>query len=356
MLIQGSLGIFMGRLNDKFGPRLVLTFCGFIFGLGYLLMSQVNNEWQLYLIYGLVAGIGMSGVFVACLSTVARWFVKRRGIMTGIVIAGTGIGTFILPPISTWLIEIYDWRMAYIIVGSAILVIGVLAAQFMKRDPSKLGAHSSSQNTEEKQVSTLNAQGFSFAEALRTSQFWIIAVIFFCLGYTVFTVNVHLVPNITDVGISAVTAANILAVTGVVNAIGCIILGGTVDRIGSKRVCVIGFALIAISFFWLMLIKEAWVFYLYAIIWGLASGVGPVESTLTAELFGMKAHGAIFGVVGFGFTIGAALGPFLTGFLFDVTSNYQIAFFICGVLGLLGFILAVTLRPTRSKVIKIQIS
>ena len=109
-IIQGLLAIVVGRVNDRFGPRVVITFCGFIFGLGYLLMSQVSALWQLYLFYGVMIGTGMSGAFVPLTSTVARWFVKRRSMMTGIVVAGIGIGGLIAPPVANWLISIYDWR------------------------------------------------------------------------------------------------------------------------------------------------------------------------------------------------------------------------------------------------------
>jgi MFS family permease len=139
MIIYGVLGIAVGALNDRFGPRIVVTFCGFLLGIGYLLMSQVNTLWQLYLFLGVIVGIGMSGVWVPQLSTVARWFVKRRTLMTGIVIAGAGIGQLIGPPVITRLISIYDWRLTFIILGGVVLVAMVLAAQFLKRDPVHMG-------------------------------------------------------------------------------------------------------------------------------------------------------------------------------------------------------------------------
>lgn len=123
MLMQGVGAIIMGRLNDKLGPRFVMTLCGFLLGLGYLLMSLIIGGWQLYLFYGVIIGIGMGGSFVALLSTVARWFVKRRGMMTGIVIAGMGIGTFIVTPVSNWLISIYDWRVSYAIPAFSLRII-----------------------------------------------------------------------------------------------------------------------------------------------------------------------------------------------------------------------------------------
>ena len=101
--------------------------------------------------------------------------------------------------------------------------------------------------------------------------------------------NVHLVPHITDLGISTVTAANVLAVMGALTAVGCIVLGGFADRLGSRKVCVISFIMVVVGLSFLVLTKEVWMFYLCAAIFGLGSGgSAPIESTLTAELFGMK--------------------------------------------------------------------
>jgi MFS family permease len=353
MLFQGLGSMYLGRLNDKLGPRLVMTICGAFLGVGVLLMSQVGGAWQLYLFYGVLVGIGMGGAFVALLSTVARWFVKRRGMMTGIVIAGVGLGTLIIPPIASWLISIYNWRMSYVIVGSIVLVIGVLAAQLLRRDPTKMGLVPHGEQKVDEQRLGSGEQGFSLSEAIHTRQFWMIVIAYFCLGYCVFTINVHLVPTITDIGISATTAANVLAVSGALTAVGCMVLGSTIDRIGSRYVLLISFTMITASVLWLVGIKQVWMFYLYAVIYGLGSGGGaPAESTLTAELFGMKSHGAIFGFVSFCFTIGGAVGPFLTGYLFDVTSNYQLAFLITAASGAVGIIFTAILRPIKRQELK----
>jgi len=138
-LLNGLLGIGMGMLNDRRGPRLVVTTCGILLGAGYLLMSQIDTIWQLYLFYGVIVGIGISGAWVPLLSTVSRWFVKRRALMCGIVLSGVGIGVVIIPPLAAWLISIYSWRTSYIIVGIIVLVLVILAAQFLRRDPSQVG-------------------------------------------------------------------------------------------------------------------------------------------------------------------------------------------------------------------------
>ncbi len=346
MLFQAIGAPLLGILNDKLGPRFVMTLCGFFLGIGYLLMSQLGSIWQLYLFYGLVIGMSMGGQFVSLLSTIARWFVTRRGIMTGIVIAGLGIGGFIMPPVANWLIAVYDWRLSYIIIGSVVLVIGILAAQFLRRDPGKMGLLPYSVNNEGKHGLAAGDEGLSLREAIHTKQFFITLIMFTSLGYCLMTINVHLVPHITDLRISAMTAANVLAVIGALTAIGCIVLGGFADKIGSRQVCVISFIMLVAGLFGFVLAREVWMFYLCAIVFGVGSGgTAPTESTVTAELFGIKSHGSISGIISAGFVLGDALGPFVTGFLFDVAGNYQMAFVVCAVVGTLGLLFSISLKP-----------
>ena len=311
-------------------------------------MSLTSNSWQFYLFYGVIIGIGTSGVFVVLLSTVARWFVQKRGLMTGVVLTGGGIGTLIMSPVSTWLISIYDWRLSYIIMGTTVLIIGTLAAQFLRRDPAKVGLLPYGQHEVKESVSASTIEGLSLKEAIYTRQLWMVAAIFFCLGYIIFTINVHLVPHITDLGISATTAANIFAITGGIRIAGGIVLGGAADRIGSRGVLVISLILMSAAMFWLVPVKEVWILSLFAVAYGLGNGgSAPMESTVVAELFGMKSHGFILGVISFAFTIGGATGPLMAGYIFDVNGNYQAAFLICASIGVLALILAAILRPIK---------
>lgn len=122
----------MGGLNDRFGPRVVITVCGVFLAVGYLLMSQTSAVWQLYLFYGVAVGTGMAGFYIPLASTVARWFVKRRGMMTGIVVSGVSIGILVAPPVANWLISIHDWRLSYIIIGSTASLVVILAGQLLR--------------------------------------------------------------------------------------------------------------------------------------------------------------------------------------------------------------------------------
>ena len=347
-IIQGLLSIVVGRINDRFGPRIVITVCGFVLGLGYLLMSQIGTLWQLYLFYGVIIATGMGGTFVPLLSTVARWFVKRRGTMTGIVVAGSAVGGLISPPLANWLISIYDWRISYIILGSIALVVVVIVAQLLRRDPAQVGQMPYGEGKEETELK-VGAKAFSLKEAASGRQFWLVFSMFLCLGFALFIILVHIAPHATDLGFSAATAANILAAAGGGSVIGRLLLGGAADRIGNRQVFIIGFVLMAVASLWLIPATETWALYLFAVVFGFASGGGIMsESPLVAELFGLGSHGLILGVTSFGFSIGAAAGPLLAGYIFDVTGSYNVAFLACAAVSVVGLILGAILRPTKT--------
>ena len=213
-LLSGVLGVFVGSLNDRFGPRIIMAVTGFFFGLGYLLMSQLNTIGQLYLFYGFVAGSGLSTTNVIALTTTARWFVRRRGMMTGIVKAGSGVGQLIIPLLASMFIINYGWRTSYVIIGSLALVLIIAISRLLRRDPSQMGLLPDGDEKTTAGKIDMTEGGLSLREASRTRQFWTICVVNLIVVYFLLTIMVHIVPHVTDLGISATTAANILATIG----------------------------------------------------------------------------------------------------------------------------------------------
>jgi len=266
--------------------------------------------------------------------------------MTGVILAGMGTGLWVAPLVANRLNNAYGWRMSYLILGIAVLVIVTAAAQFLRRDPAQSGQspHTSDQNEGLK-----GKTGLSLVEALRTGQFWIFLATLTCLGFFLLTITVHIVPHAEDLGISSINAAGILATVGVANILGMVVLGILGDRIGNRKVITICFAVMAAALLWLIPAVAAWKLYLFAAVFGFFQGGTAVqESPITASLFGLREHGVIFGAIGIGFTAGAALGPFISGHIFDVYGSYQPAFLICAVLGLAGFILTLFLKPVEN--------
>jgi MFS family permease len=192
------------------------------------------------------------------------------------------------------------------------------------------------------------ASGLSFREALNTRQFWLVTGTFFCYGVCVLAITTHIVIHAIELGISATNAANILAAVGVVSIIGKLVLGTTADRIGHKQALIVSFILLVVALFWLAAATNLWALFAFAIVFGFAYGGSATSSiSLVALLFGVKSLGLILALVNIGFTTGAAMGPLMAGYIFDITGSYQIAFIVSAIVGIIGLILTVLLAPTK---------
>lgn len=348
--VMTLFGLGGGRLTDKHGPRPVVTVCGLLLGLGFFLMSRISTVWQLYLVYGVVIGIGMSGLWIPMTSTMARWFVKRRVLMTAIILSGAGLGTVIMPPLATWLIDSFEWRTSYIAVGLVALLVVTSAAQFLRRDPAQTQQLPYSAAQAEAGNPSLQTEGLSLRRTIRVREFWLLCAVFICLWFSANVMWTHIVIHAIDLGVSAITAASIPAIMGGAGIAGRLIMGGAADRVGHKPILLTGFALLSLSLLWLLMTKELWGIYLFAVIFGFSlAGLATLEAPLIAGLFGLNSLGLILGSVELVATVFAAPSPMLAGHIFDTMDSYQLAFLICAVLGIIGVLLALLLRLPSSE-------
>ncbi|MFC1798448.1 MFS transporter [Thermodesulfobacteriota bacterium] len=343
---MGLIGIWVGRLNDKVGPKKMMAVTGFFFGLGYLFMSRIEAIWQLYLFYGVGVGIGLSAVDVIPLSTTARWFVKNRGKMTGIVKVGTGAGQFSIPLMVSLLIAAYGWRTSYVILGITVMLLLISIRQLLRRDPGQMAFTEEESKYPSDEKPGQAVEGLSLHEAFRTRQFWAICLINLAVIFCLLSIMVHIVPHAQDLGASATRAAGVLATIGGVSIIGRFVSGIAVDRFGSKLIMMVCFALLISGLLWLQMAREEWMLYLFGVIYGIAHG-GYFTAILpiVAEYFGIYAHGVLFGIVVFSGTIGGSIGPFLAGYIFDMTSSYNQAFWLFTLTSVLGLVMLISLKP-----------
>ena len=356
-ILSGVTSVLVGRLTDRFGSQMVMTLVGLLLGLGYLLMSQISSIWQLYLFYGVLIGLGMGGPFVSLLTTIARWFVARRGLMTGIVLAGIGVGSIIVPPVANWLISNFNWHTSYVILGIMVLALIVPSAQFFRAKPKPTGQITYGEDERVEHQSQVETRAISLREAIGTWQLWTVCTMVFCLGFCVFSIIVHIVPHATDLGISPSIASLLLAIIGISSIGGKVGMGYLADSIGARKVWIICFAFLAIAMIGTAITTEVWILYAVIAVFGFAYGGGvSVESILIAELFGLDSLGAILGLAGFFFTFGAALGPLQAGYIFDVTSSYQLAFIILGIAAVLGLIASAAIKPINHNRISSQVN
>jgi MFS family permease len=321
-ILFGLVCIFSAGLSDKLGPRKVIIGCSILLGISYFLMSRVESLWEMYLYFGVLVSLGMSS-YIPLLSLVARWFTRRRGMVTGIVFSGMGLGTMLLPLAANQLIVYYSWRMAFIILAVLALALTLIAALFMKAAPE----HSRGEPNNEP------GRGSTFMEAVRTRQFILLCVLYFCFLFCLVTIMVHVVIHGIGLGIAAADAAFILAIIGGACIVGMNVMGAASDRAGIRLAMVISFALMALSLAWLLYAGTAWALYLFAVIFGFAyGGMQTLFSPLVAELFGLRSHGIILGAAAFIGTVGAVIGPIFAGYIFDAMGSYSYAFLICAIL------------------------
>lgn len=349
-LTMGIMAIVIGTMTDRFGPRVIMTICASLFGTGLLLLSHVAAVWQIYLFY-IVVGMGLSAGDVVPLSVIVRWFVKKRGVMSGIMKVGTGLGMMVIPLVANWLITTYGWRTAYTVHGIIVLAVVIPLAQLLRRDPRQIGQMPDGEKQAQTDGLDLGEQGLSLREAIHTGQFWMVCAFYLTILFCVQTTLVHIVPHAIDLGLTAATAAGTVAIIGGASMVGRLVMGFTGDRIGSKRAMVTCFLILVSALIWLQWARELWMLYLFAAVYGFShGGFFALISPLIAGLFGTRSQGTLLGVVIFSGTLGGSAGPFVAGTVFDVTGSYRIAFLILLTLAIVGLTLASLLRPLAKRV------
>jgi MFS family permease len=350
-IFQGALFILTGKLCDKIGPRLILVGTAIFLGLGYFLMSRIESISQLYLFYGVIVAFGMSGGFVPLMSTIARWFKKRRGMMTGLVLAGGGLGQATFPPLATWLISRFEWREAYIILSVSVFVIIGVLAQLLRRDPEQKGQKPYGDGEDLVERQDVEPKGFTLLQAVSTRQFWIYGLAIVCGQFAIGIMVVHSVPYGIDIGMSPEAAAGIVTTFAAVGTSARVISGFVLDRTGCKRVLAVASLLIGVGLSGIAAIQTTWSLYLFAAVFGFGFGaLASTMSPLSAELFGMTSHGVIFGVITFGGTIGGGIGPLVAGKIFDITGVYTNAFITGAIFSFCAFVLTLFLKPVKTHI------
>ena len=350
-LVQAAVGIGAGWLNDRLGPRMVVIFLGSFLGLCYLLMSQINTLWQFQINYAVMGGIGTSVLAVPVMATLARWFLKRRGLMIGIVQTGSSVGGLFSPPFAGWLILAYGWRNAYIVIGFICLIGMILAGLFLKRDPRDVGGLPDGEIPSEKPLpeqksAGLSVQGISVRRIMRTKSFWMLAGLYGSFGFCRSAFMPHLTAHAQDLGFSLADGANILAVLAGASIIGRIGMGRLGDVIGNLPTFAISFAFTTAVLIWGLMADRLWELYLFAFVFGFGWGAQAVlRFSATSEVLGLGSLGLFMGILSFAESLAAAFATYIAGYVFDVVGHYSPAFWMGIAVSITGAVLAWLLRP-----------
>jgi len=339
-VVMGMGAYLAGRLSDVYGPRGVLTVTALSTSLAYVAMSFINAPWQLLLIYGVLVGLGLATHDVVTLSTVTRYFPRRKGSISGVVKVGAACGQMAVPLVAVGLITALGWRDALLTLGTGAAVLLLLAAWLVGINPGKV---QSNQTTVVEKKS-----GATFQRARSSREFMTLcAMQFFCFG-TLITIPTHIVSHGIDVGMTPTTAASVLSTVAAASIFGRLGVGGLIDRYGSRRCYNLCLVMLLISLLLLLVVEQPALLYLFALFYGIAhGGLFTVVSPAVAEYFGMQAHGAIFGAIVLTGTLGGAFLPILTGLVFDKSGSYQWAFTMLAVLVSIALLLSFSLKPAE---------
>lgn len=375
-LTYGTIGFFAGRLTDSHGPKTIMVIGIITLGISYTLRSFITDLWQLYVLMAIMgAGVAALGA-IPVAAAISKWFVKNRGLATGVTMTGIGFGGLTMVPLAQYLITALGWRTTTVIIGvAASLVVLPLVLLFMRAKPSDLGLlpdgaklYSATTTTLDRQEtdlplpgshppghgesSKLQSANWSLAESFRTPAFWFITTLFLLQSLASGAVLSHEVPYLVNIGIDAQAAAAALGLTAGIGIIGKLTSGVLSDRLGSRSVLALLLALQGIGVVILMGTSEMVMVWVFVAVFGFGmGGTVTVRPTIVAEVFGAKSLGAIFGLLAGFATVGGSIGPFVTGIVFDITRSYQLAMLALAVAYLVSTALVFFVRSPAKKAV-----
>jgi MFS family permease len=350
----------IGRFYDRYGPKWVIVISTIFLSAGYMSISLVNSLWQFYICYGFLAAIGLGGTSLSLVAVViSKWFEKGRGVATSLALSGSCLGQFVLVPLITIVVLRSGWRAAHLFLGLVMLVLNiVLALVVIKGDPDQLGEKpfGSGNGDKEKKSngespSGVNPQDLGLREAMGTFSYWLYFVVMFICGSGDFLVATHLIPLVTDHGISATTAGNMLAWYGLMSLGGILIAGPASDLIGTRIPIAITFVMRVFLFLMILKYQNLVSFYILALAFGFTHLVtAPLTPILLGRLYGFSHIGLLSGFI---FTIHYLAGGFwayVGGLIFDHTGTYRLAFILSAIMALIAFFGTLLIKEKRHHV------
>jgi MFS family permease len=331
-VVFGLAGPLSGWLMGRIGVRNVVLLSLTVTGTALLATSLVREIWQLTLFFGLISGLGTGLVASVLGPTVAtRWFIKDRGLVTGILGASTSTGQLIFFPLLTALAVTAGWRLGAIVLAVLTFALILPVVAWVRNDPADVGARPLGAVDGEVAHVPPPDRGI-MRQAVRTADFWFLAGTFFVCGATSNgLVGQHFIPHAVDHGFTAVAASGALAVMGVFNFMGTIASGWLTDRWDPRKLLLIYYTFRGLSLFMVPFIHDTMTIGAFAVLFGLDYiATVPPTVALVADRFGRRNVGIVYGWVFAAHMIGAAIAAWAAGIVRDSVGDYAAAFVAAG--------------------------
>lgn len=337
-LTMGVAAFGWGALSDRFGPRIVVLSGALLLGLGLALASRATSLLEFQLIYGVVVGIAAGAVFAPMIATVTGWFDRHRSLAVSLVSAGMGVAPMTISPFAQWLVSAYDWRTAQMTIAIAAWMLLVPAALLVRRPPEVTAASPG--------MPAEGGEGITVGQALRSPQFIVLSLTFFCCCAAHSGPIFHTVSYALACGLPAMTAVTIYSVEGLAGLGGRILFGLLGDRYGARQIVVLGLMVQAVGAGSYYFTRDAGEFYAVAILFGMAyGGVMPLYAVIAREYFPMRIMGTVFGAAAMISSLGMALGPAAGGWIFDTFQGYGYLYIASFGIGLAAVAIALVFPP-----------
>jgi MFS family permease len=346
-LVSTLYAPLIGYLMDRWGPRYVIPSSALMVGIGLAAATLTRQPWHLYATLGaLMVGGSIAMSYVGHGAFLPNWFSRRRGLAIGIAYSGVGVGSIVMLPWLQDLIDAQGWRYACWTLAFLVLAIAPLNLVLQRGRPRDLGLEPdgvppappapSGAATDAQRVAIIDPAramtDWTLRRAAGTARFWWLAVGFFCGLYAWYAVLVHQTRYLIDIGFDPGIAARALALVALFGIAGQIAIGHLSDRIGREWAWTIGsmgFIICLLLLLHLQARPEPVLMYAMVAAQGLLGySLAPFYAAIPADLFQGRSYGTIYGTLSLTSTLGAAAGPWGTGYLYDLTGGYTAAFWL----------------------------
>jgi MFS family permease len=338
LLVSGALAPVGGWLADRYGVRPVMIVGALLLSGALYGFSTVDSLADVYLMRALMGGALASAGLVICVTIVSRWFVAKRGFALGLMLSGTSLGNAVIPQLNAALIAEHGWRETFTIICFIPLLLLPLVLFAIREWPERVGLEALGAAAARRGADAQQLAGYEFADAVRSANFWLIGIAAFCTFFAILGLSANLFLHMSDLGFGPAEAARAYFPLFVMGLVGKIAAGALADQLPRKAVFGGCLALMLVGAGLLATLDPGLVtpaLYLFGLGWG---GNYTMLQGLVADVFGARSLGRILGGITVLDATGGALGPWVTGALFDASHSYRPAFLV--MLALIGVALA----------------
>ena len=349
ILIFALVSYPAGRLSDRYGARMIVFVGGIILGIGFFLAGFSDSKAWLYLSYGVIAGIGGGMIYLPPIATAPKWWPDRRAFATGCAVVGLGLGSFVMGPLATAMIESLGWRYVFWYVGIAMGVLAILSSLTLGNPPK--GWKPQGWDPPELKAEGSRLRDYTFSESIRTIQFWLLYLSYFLASFGGLVVIGHIAGHGLDSGLTAMQAGWAVSALAACNAVTRIITGLFVDRVGTRALFLIYFGIQVGAL--LVLVPAGsthWQLWLIAAVIGWNyGGMFTLFPATCLAFYGGKSQGTNYGLLFTAFGLAGFAGPYAGGLLKDTTGTYFAPFALSAGMMVISFSLSLFITPPAGR-------